>query len=139
MTVVKSRRGESELEVITKSRELAKYTIQICDNEKNFPKRHRWFTNNRIADVALDVCGFIYEANSTYVKFWSDYVIRRNNQIQALNSIERLLLNMTIAYELYHVESKRIDYWTGLVIEVQKLLRAWRDSDLKRYSNLMPK
>lgn len=136
MTVVKSRRGQSDLEVITKSRELAKYTIRICDNEKNFPKRHRWFTNNRLADVALDVCGYIYEANGTFVKTKSDYAIRRDNQVHALNKIERLLLNMTIAYELYNVDSKKIDYWTGLVIEVQKLLRAWRDSDYKRYSHL---
>lgn len=137
MTVVKSRRGESEMEVITKARELAKYTIQICNNETNFPKRHRWFTNNRLADVALDVCGHVYEANGTFVKIHGDYEIRRANQVEALNKIERLLLNMTIAYELFHVDGKRIDHWTGIVIEVQRLVRAWRDSDYKRYSQLL--
>lgn len=136
MTVVKSRRGESEMEVITKARELAKYTIQICNNETNFPKRHRWFTNNRLCDVALDVCGHVYEANGTFVKVSGDYKIRRANQVEALNKIERLLLNMTIAYELFHVDAKRVDHWTGLVIEVQRLVRAWRDSDYKRYGQL---
>lgn len=38
MSVVKSKRGEGQLLVITKANELATYTIKICSNEKNFPK-----------------------------------------------------------------------------------------------------
>jgi DNA-binding Lrp family transcriptional regulator len=41
MSVVKSKRGESDLAIINKSRELAVYTARICSNEKNFPKRYR--------------------------------------------------------------------------------------------------
>lgn len=42
MSVVKSKRTKSELEVVNKAIALASYTIHICSNEKNFPKRYRW-------------------------------------------------------------------------------------------------
>jgi hypothetical protein len=43
---------------------------------------------------------------------------------------------MDIAYALFNVDDDRIEYWTGLVIEVQNLLREWRKSDQERYKSL---
>ena len=45
MSVLKSKRDESRLEVESKSIELAVYTIKACNNEKIFPKRTRWSFN----------------------------------------------------------------------------------------------
>ena len=43
MSVVKSKRGIGKMLVVTRANELAVYTIRICSNEKNFPKRYRWW------------------------------------------------------------------------------------------------
>ena len=50
MSVVKSKQTEGKLLVVTKARELAAYTIKICSNEKNFPKRYRWCITAKIVD-----------------------------------------------------------------------------------------
>lgn len=57
MSVVKSKRGRSKFEVLVKANELAAFTIRICSNEKNFPKRYRWtITSTAIYNrIALDV------------------------------------------------------------------------------------
>ena len=133
MAVVKSKRGESELEVINKSRELAIYTTRICTNEKSFPKRYRWCVTNEIVKSAIVINSNINRANEVFVKDDADYILRKEYQNKAISEIGAMLSNMDIAYGLFGVESKRIQHWTGLIIDVQNLLRNWKKSDAKRF------
>lgn len=41
MAVVAGKRKDGELKFLTNSAQLAKYTMDICGNEKCFPKRYR--------------------------------------------------------------------------------------------------
>ena len=136
MSVVKSKRGESDLDVVTKSIKLAVYTIKICSNEKNFPKRYRWCITNKIVDDAVDICGYIRKANEIFVKLKVDYDVRRKNQEEARGTIDSLLGKMDIAYGLFGMSDDRIDHWTSLVIEVKRLLGNWIKSDYARYKDL---
>lgn len=136
MSVVKSKRGQSELEIITKSRELASYTIKICSNEKNFPKRYRWCITSNIVNDALNIYSYIRKSNAIFVKIKVDYEERRRYQNDALGTIDALLGNMDIAYATFCIDSKRFEYWVGLVIDVQKLLRNWMKSDFERYQEI---
>ncbi len=133
MSVVKNKRTESQLEVVTRARELAAYTIKICSNEKNFPKRYRWCITNKIVDSVIEINNRINKANSIYVKTDEDFKIRRDLQVEAISETYGLLTMMDIAYSTFSVESKRVDHWTGLVLALQGLLRSWRDSDFTRY------
>jgi len=72
MSVVKSKRGEGQLLVITKANELAAYSIKICSNETNFPKRYRWCITNKIVDAATEISNNAVMANSVFVKDESD-------------------------------------------------------------------
>ena len=136
MAVVKSKRKEGELTVVTKARELAVYTARICNNEKNFPKRHRWLLNNHIVGSALQIHRNIRKANSVFVKTEPDLDTRRQFQNIALAEIDGLLGDIDIAYELFHIDSSRIKHWVGLIYDVQNLLRNWRKKDIERYKNL---
>lgn len=136
MSVVKSKRGESDLAIINKSRELAVYTARICSNEKNFPKRYRWCITSKIVSDAFDIYGNIRKANTIFVKIRPDYDIRRQCQNKARGALDSLLGNMDITYSMFGINDKRIEYWTGLVIEVQSLLRNWMKSDYERYKDL---
>lgn len=136
MSVVNSKRGKSDLEIINKAKELAVYTIKICGNEKNFPKRHRWSITSKIVSGAIDVYGNIRKANEIFVKMKIDYTIRRKSQNEARGEIDKLLGNMNIAFDLFGVDDDRIDYWTGLVIDVRTLLLSWMKSDYDRYKDL---
>lgn len=134
MAVVKSKRGENELDIITKSRELAVYTIRICTNEKNFPKRYRWCVTNEIVKSANIIHSNINKSNEVFVKDRSDYELRKRYQNIALAEIGSFLGNMDIAFELFGVDADRVFHWTGLVIDVRTLLRNWKKSDDKRFN-----
>jgi len=137
MSVPKSKRGHSDLEVVTKANELAEYTIHICSNEKNFPKRYRWCITAKIVDAAIDISRYIIMANSIFVKDADDYRLRKSYQNQALANTYSLLSMMDIAYKTFGIEGDRMNHWTGLVINVQSLLRSWRKSDAERHKELI--
>lgn len=55
LSVIKSKRQEGKLQVLTKARELCAYTVMVCKNEKNFPKRDRWIITQPIVSEALNM------------------------------------------------------------------------------------
>lgn len=134
MSVIKSKRQEGRLVVLTKAREMCSYTLTICKNEKHFPKRGRWILTQPIVTEALEIMSCIRRANSVRVESRTDYTYRRNQQVQALAHAEALLTLMDIAYEVLNIDSDRIQHWTGLVLEVETLLQKWRRSDSERYA-----
>lgn len=135
MSVPKSKRSHSDLEVITKANDLAAYTIQICSNEKHFPKRYRWCITNKIVETAIEISKYALSANSIYVADGDKESLRMRKQFQivALTDTYALLAMMDIAYRAFGIEGDRMSYWTGKVLEVQTLLRAWKKSDAERY------
>jgi len=133
LAVPEGKRTESKLEVQTKAIELANYTITICSNEKNFPKRYRWCLTNKIVDTATEIMSDINTANSIYVSTKGDYELRREHQTKALAYTARLLGLMELAYVKFNIEGKRIKHWTQLVIDVRELIKKWRKSDGERY------
>lgn len=137
MSVPKSKRGHSDLEVVTKANELATYTIHICSNEKCFPKRYRWCITAKLVDAAIDISRYIIMANSVYVGNDIEmFKLRKVYQTKGLAATYSLLSMMDVAYRTFGIEGSRMDYWTGIVITVQNLIRNWKKSDERRYSNL---
>jgi len=132
MSVVKSQREETELTVITKANELTAYTIKICSNEKNFPKRYRWCITSKIVESSINIGNNIIKANSIYVQSAEDLAARSRYQKEALIETYALLNMISIAYETFGIESDRVKYWTQLVNSVQTLIRNWRKSDANR-------
>ena len=82
MAVVKSERSQGDMKVITKARELATYTIKICTNEKNFPKRYRWCITNKIVENAVEINSNINRSNEVFVSDDEDFKLRWINSIK---------------------------------------------------------
>lgn len=136
MSVVKSKRKSKKqpLQVITKANNLTTHTIRICSNENNFPKRYRWCITSKIVDAAVEIARNATIANS--INADSDremYSLRKKYQTVALANTYSLLTLIDIAYNTFSLDGDKVDYWVGLVEEVQNLLRNWKRSDEQRY------
>lgn len=137
MSVVAGKRGEGDLKVITVSGDLCDYTLQITSNEKHFPKRYRWNITNRILQITFDIDDHIIYANSVYVREGDGSLLRRQtHQLEALELTNVLLRNIDRAYRRLGIDSDRIQYWTGLIKELQKLIRGWYRKDKERYESI---
>lgn len=133
MSVIKAKRQEGKLSVLVKAREMCVYTITICKNEKNFPKRNRWILTQPIVSEALAIMSCIRRANAVNVETKEDYIYRRQQQIEAYSRCEAMLTLMEIAYKVLSIDSERVEHWTGLVVETESLLQRWKRSDKERY------
>ena len=137
MSVVAGKRGEGDLKVITVSGNLCDYTLQITSNEKHFPKRYRWNITNRILQITFDIDDHIIYANSVYVRPEDGSLLRRQtHQLEALELTNVLLRNVDRAYRRLGIDSGRIEFWTGQIKELQRLLRGWYRKDKERYEDI---
>lgn len=136
MSVVKSKRGEGQLVVITKAEELAEYSVKICKNEKHFPKAFRWCFTMKIVDEAVSIYTLIREANTIFVTTKEDYSLRRRKQLEALSLTDSLLGLIDLAKRVYGLDSDRVEHWALLVKNVGKPLRKWLKSDEERYKDI---
>lgn len=137
MSVIKAKRSEGKLQVLIQANNLCVYTVQICKNEKYFPKRDRWIMTQHIVHEALDVLCCIKRANAVNVATWEDYKYRRAQQVESYSHAEALLTLLDVAYITLCIESQRIEFWTGQIISVENLLKKWRESDRKRYKSIL--
>ena len=139
MTVLKNERNaQSDLQVIVKARELAKYSVDTLKQEKYFPKRDRWILANPIAKQAIEIVTLLRKANSINCKIADGYIKRREFQLQAYGACEALLTLLQIAYDKANLDSHKVEVWTGMVLNVENLLQPWTYSDWERYSNMFP-
>lgn len=132
-----SRRKESLLDAHTKAIELARYSIKACFNEKIFPIRSRRALANRIVDSVVLIHNNVYKANNTYVSNKDDAEYRLNLQKEAIREIEELPPNIELAYHLFNIDGGKVDYWVGLILEEEELLKKWHKADKKRFGKYM--
>jgi hypothetical protein len=133
MSVVKSKQSVGKLVAVTKSRELAEYTLKICANEKTFPKRYRWCLTAKIVDSAMNINNGVNMANSVFVRDDADYLLRKQYQTRALAETYALLSMVDIAYRTYSLETARAEYWTRLIYDVQNIIRNWRKAEIEKH------
>ena len=134
MSVRKGDRGEGKLQVLNKARELKKYSLTIVKSEKNFPKSTRWLYAYPIVNEIREACICIRHANSVYVTNAEEYNYRRMEQVQAHAHLDALLDLIDDAYDAGYISGKQIEFWTGLILQTDDLLKAWIKSDKEKYT-----
>ena len=137
MSVPKGERKTGKLEVMVLLRSVCTYTVQICKNEKNFPKRDRWILTQPIVREAVEAYANARKANAIRVTTMDDYILRREYQIKCKCNLEALLGLVEIAYQVLSIEDSRIEFWTGEIVNAEEKLKAWREGDRKRYRSII--
>lgn len=135
MSVPETKRQKGKLEVIVKALDLATYTIQITSNEKTFDPKYRFAVTDDLISHAKDIYLKSWTANNIRVNSEEAYKARKKLQDEAVVKCNAFLALLDVAKKVFHLDTKRVVYWGNKIIEVRTLLRAWRDSDKKRYDS----
>ena len=131
MSVPVARRNVGKLTVLLKAEELATYTMVVVSNEKNFPKRYRWCSGFEIINLAKSILRNLIRANNINVGK-DELLLKRRNRFQdeALEDSVVLLTEIDLAYRLTRrIGGDKVEYWTGLIHELQNIIRGWKESD----------
>ena len=134
MSVRTGDRTEGTLGVLNEISKLGEYTVQMCRNEKVFPKSSRWVMAKPIVDECIAAITCVRRANAVFVHTEDDWRYRRNNQVMAHSHLDAMLSLIDLAYISFNIEPKRIEYWTGLALHADDKLKAWMKSDKERYT-----
>lgn len=136
MSVPASKRGQGKLEVLVDAKKLASYTIQICCNEKVFLPQYKNAMTDKIIATATNIFVYAWTANNVLVSGDPErFKYRQDLQTKAAEECNNLLALMQIAQDLFHLKTKRIEYWGRNTIEVRRKIRSWRESDRKRFKS----
>lgn len=136
MSVPVNKRTQGKLEVCVQAHDLACYTLQITKNKNVFSEDYQEVLTNKIIQAALDIHLCVWSANNVLVKTPEDYQNRRQLQDTACIRCNVLLSLIDIAKSIFHLSGKRVHYWGSKVVTTRNLIRAWRESDYKRYKDI---
>jgi hypothetical protein len=119
--------GDSPLFV--KTYDLLKYLIPAT---QRFPKSQRFVLAKRIQDAALDFHECLLEARKV------DLLARRDVLRQADVELEKLRLHLRLSMELEYLKFPQYEHVSGYVVEVGRMLGAWREGTEKKINQAVP-
>lgn len=133
MSVVRSRRGESEVEFLHTARELEMYSIRKC---VNFPKRFTFYLSQPIANIATRIYENVKKANSIYPTNQHEAQVRRDYLLTANAELFNLVSQVEVAHEMFGLEPNVMAYWSEIIEKEVRLVKALMKKDKERYKNL---
>ena len=134
MSVPEGKRHKGRLEVHVKAQYLASYTAKILSNNKVFNPEVDEEIIRRIKCCAYDIYTMAWTANKIRADTNSiNRKMRYQRQEEAILLCDEMLAYIGVAKQVFHLKSKRIKYWSGLILEVRSLLQKWKESDVSRY------
>lgn len=137
MSILASEQREGKLKVNVKALTLCTYTLHITHNKNVFDVSYRDSLITHIEHAAIAIHELSWTANNTKADTEDNYRRRIGLQREAIEYCDRLLSLIQIAKPIFHLSTKRIKYWGGLIVEVRALIRAWTASDKKRHVEMI--
>lgn len=118
---------------ITASDRLLKETMAIMNREHVFPKRSRWQMAEPIAQIVNNYHTMIAYANGIKVLNHMLFAERFTAQTLALAWLYALNVKMTAAQIVLDAKIDAFTNWATLFNEAERVTKAWRTADRKRY------
>jgi hypothetical protein len=126
-------RKQSELIVITKSKDLCSYVLVVTQKS---PKHFRYTFVNRLQNLAIDVIENLIRANDVFITK-TDILSQReraNYQRRAMTDLKLLGYIALLSMEQQCILPKQYEQIARQVSDCCNLLGAWMNSDKKRLS-----
>ena len=126
-----AERKESELTVITKTKDLCSYVMLITQKS---PKHFRFTFVTRMQNLVFDIIENLIKANDTFVTRGDEkgYLARIRYQREAMTDIKILEYISMLAMEQQCILPKQYEQISLKCFDCNNLLGAWMMSDKKR-------
>ena len=130
-------RGYNQLWTINTIVDMVTYTMKITSNKKVFLPEFDVVTE-RIVNTALSIFDCAWGANNIRVsKNPYRWLKRRDLQETAIIQCDNLQGQITLAKRVFHLKTKRMNFWNDSIEKCHGMLMRWRVGDCKRYDYLV--
>ena len=133
VSVVKSKRAESDMEFLHTARELQIYTIRRCTG---FPKRYTFYLSQPISNCATRIHEYVKCANSIYPTNQHEAQLRRDYLLKANAELNSLVSQAEVACEIFGMDPDSLAYWMDIIDREIRLVKGTMKKDKDRYKNL---
>lgn len=134
MSVIKSKRSESQMEFLATARKLQAFTIRKCVN--TIPKRYTFYVGTHLVDSATAVYEWVKRGNSIYPLNAHEVQMRRDCFLNAHAELQNLVSQLELAYEIVPFDADVLGEWSSLICTEIKLVKAVMKADRERYKNI---
>ena len=134
LSVIKSKRGESDAEFLANARALQAYTIKRCVN--SIPKRYTFYIGQNIAAIATRVYELVKCGNSIYPLNQHEVQVRRDYFLRAYAELQNLVSQIELANEIIQFEDMVLPEWSRLIGNEIRLVKGVIKADRERFKNL---
>ena len=119
------------LEVISKSIDLMRYTIQITSNRKRYT--HKFvILIHKIQNTCLDIYDSLMHANRLQLQLKTEKEERLKLQTEAITLCDELSCFVQISMDLNLIGSETVEYWQKKISDIKYMTIAWRSKDKTR-------
>lgn len=132
MVTQNDRQSPSEMNVITKAKDLCKHSRNLLRNEKHYPKRERFQLVADIYQCSMTIVMKLIAANDMLLTVEEQKHLRLLYQQEALTACKQLLFLIEISFDDKYISSDTCIYWSKMVIDVRNMTAAWHRKDLSR-------
>lgn len=126
------RYSPSEMNVVTKAKDLCKHSRNLIRNEKHYPKRERFQLVAEIYQCSMKIVMKLMAANDMSLFDEEQRKLRLLYQQEALTACKQLLFLIEISFEDKYISSDACIYWSKMVIDVRNMTAAWYKKDMSR-------
>ena len=119
------------LEVISKSIDLMRYTIQITSNRKRYP--HKFvILIHKIQSTCLDIYDSLMHANRLQLQLNNEKSERLKLQTEAITLCDELSCFIQLSMELDLIGTNTVEFWQKKISDVKYMTISWRTKDSSR-------
>ena len=122
---------QSELQVITHAKNLCSYVMTITQKS---PKQFRFSLVGRMQGYVLNVVEELYYANDIFVTpaNRAGWAQRQAHQRKAMSTLKLLVYVAQVSMEQQAIQPRQFEQISKQAYNVQNLLGAWINSDIRR-------
>lgn len=118
-------------ELISKSIDLMRYTIQITSNHKRYPKKYLILVQ-KIQSTCLDIYDALMRANRLQLQLNIEKAERLKLQTEAITLCDELSCYVQISMDLNLIGSETVEYWQKKISDIKYMTISWRSKDKAR-------
>ena len=116
----------SEMVVITKAKDLMKYTTTITRNTNNFPKKDRPTIVNQMQLLTFEIYKGLVRANELFINIPTEKAQRQKYQREVIVNCALMNTLIELAHDLKIINLDRMKEWSKRVIEVKRMTASWK-------------
>ena len=118
-------------ELISKSIDLMRYTIQITSNRKRYP--HKFIILiQKIQSTSLNIYDSLMHANRLQLQLNTEKEERLKLQTEAVTLCDELSCYVQISMDLNLIGSDTVENWQKKISDIKYMTIAWRSKDKAR-------